>query len=107
MGLTEARAREAGHDVKVGRFPFTANGRARIEHMGVGFVKVVADARYDEVLGVHIIGPHATELIADASTALRMEATVEELARTIRAHPTVSEAMTEAAHAVHGKPIHA
>ena len=106
VGLTEARARELGHEVKVGRFPFAANGRAKIEHLGVGFVKIVADARYDEILGVHIIGPHATELVAEACVAMRLEATSEELARTIHAHPTVSEAMGEAAHAVLGNPIH-
>jgi dihydrolipoamide dehydrogenase len=106
VGLSEARAREQGFEVKVGRFPFTANGRAKIEHLGVGFVKIVAEARYDEVLGVHIIGPHATELIAEACAALRLEATSEELARTIHAHPTVSEAMGEAAHAVLGHAIH-
>lgn len=106
VGLTEAQAREQGYEVNVGKFPFTANGRARIEGLGVGFVKIVADAKYDEVLGVHIIGPHATELIAEACAALRLEATSEELARTIHAHPTVSEAIGEAAHAVLGAPIH-
>jgi dihydrolipoamide dehydrogenase len=106
VGLTEAKAREKGLAVKVGKFPFTANGRAKIEGLGVGFVKIVAEARYDEVLGVHIIGPHATELIAEACVALRLEATSEELARVIHAHPTVSEAFGEAAHAVLGHAIH-
>jgi len=107
VGLTEAAAREQGLDVKVGKFPFAANGRARIEHLGVGFVKIVSDAKYGEILGVHIVGPHATELIAEACSVLRLEGTVEELARTIHAHPTVSEAIGEAAHALLGHAIHA
>ena len=106
IGLTEAKARERGYDVAVGKFPFAANGKARILNDTGGFVKIVAEKKYDEVLGVHIIGPHATELIAAAGSALRMEATSEELARTIFAHPTLSEAMHEASEAVEGKPIH-
>lgn len=107
VGLSEARARELGHDVKVGKFPFTANGRARIENLGVGFVKIVSEAKYGEILGIHIIGPHATELIAAGCAAIRLECTAEELARTVFAHPTVSEAIGEAAHAVFGHAIHA
>jgi dihydrolipoamide dehydrogenase len=72
-----------------------------------GFVKIVAEKKYDEVLGVHMIGPRATELVAEATLALRLECTVEELMRTIHAHPTMSEAVLEAAHAAHGSPIHA
>jgi dihydrolipoamide dehydrogenase len=71
-----------------------------------GFVKIVADKKYDEILGVHIIGPRATELVAEAVMMLRMECTVEELVKTIHAHPTMSEAVGEAAHAAHGAPIH-
>jgi len=106
IGLTEAKARERGYDVAVGKFPFSAIGKARILNETGGFVKIVGEKKYDEVLGVHIIGPRATELIAEASAALRLEATSEELVRTIHAHPTLSEAMHEAAEAVEGKPIH-
>ncbi len=106
IGLTEAKARERGYDVVVGKFPFAANGKARILNDTAGFVKIVGEKKYDEVLGVHIIGPRATELIAEASAALRLEATSEELVRTMHAHPTLSEAMHEAAEAVEGKPIH-
>jgi dihydrolipoamide dehydrogenase len=106
VGLTEAQARQNGFEVGVGAFPFKALGRARIAGETVGFVKIVADKRYDEVLGVHIIGPRATELVAEAVLALRLECTVEELVKTIHAHPTMSEAVGEAAHAVHGAAIH-
>jgi dihydrolipoamide dehydrogenase len=106
VGLTEAQARERGYDVRVGSFPFSVLGRARMANETEGFVKIVADTKYDEVLGVHIIGPRATELIAEAVLALRLECTVEELIRTIHAHPTMSEAMGEAAHATHGAAIH-
>ena len=106
VGLTEVKARERGYDVAVGKFSFMASGKARILGKAQGFVKVVRDTKYDEVLGVHIIGPHATDLIAEACVALRMEATAEELGRTIHAHPTLSEAVMEAAHASHGAAIH-
>jgi dihydrolipoamide dehydrogenase len=106
VGLTEAQAKAAGHDVRVGTFPFRALARARMAGETDGFVKIVAEKKYDEVLGVHIIGPRATELVAEAVVALRMEITVEELVRTIHAHPTMSEAVGEAAHAAHGAAIH-
>jgi len=106
IGLTEAAARERGHDVVVGKFPFSAIGKARIINETAGFVKIVAEKKYDEVLGVHIVGPKATELIAEAGAALKLEATSEELVRTIHAHPTLSEAMHEAAEAVSGHAIH-
>jgi len=106
VGLTEREAQERGHDVRVGVFPFGILGRARIANERDGFVKIVADKRYDEILGVHMIGPRATELVAEATLALRMECTVEELIRTIHAHPTMSEAVAEAAHAAHGSPLH-
>lgn len=106
VGLTERAAADEGHDLRVGRFPFLASGRAKIAGHTEGFVKIVADARYDEVLGVHIIGPKATELIAEAGAALRLEATVEELIHTIHAHPTLAESLHEAAHAVHGAALH-
>jgi dihydrolipoamide dehydrogenase len=92
--------------VRIGSFPFGVLGRAKMAGEAEGFVKIVADKKYDEVLGVHMIGPRSTELIAEAVLALRLECTVEELIRTIHAHPTFSEAVAEAAHAVHGAAIH-
>ena len=106
VGLTEARAKERGFDVRVGTFKFGVLGRARIAGETEGFVKIVAEKKYDEVLGVHMIGPRSTELVAEATLALRLECTVEELVRTIHAHPTMSEAVGEAAHAAHGAAIH-
>jgi dihydrolipoamide dehydrogenase len=106
VGLTESQAKQKGFDVRVGSFPFKALGRARMAGETDGFVKIVADKKYDEVLGVHIIGPRATELVAEAVLALRLECTVEELIKTMHAHPTMSEAVGEAAHAVHGAAIH-
>jgi dihydrolipoamide dehydrogenase len=106
IGLSEAAARERGHDVVVGKFPFSASGKARIVNETAGFVKIVAEKKYDEVLGVHIIGPKATELIAEAGVALKLEATSEELVRTIHAHPTLAEVIHEAAEAVSGHAIH-
>jgi len=106
VGLTEADARRQGRDVRVGSFPFGVLGRARMAGETEGFVKIVADTKYDELLGVHMIGPRSTELVAEAVMALRLECTVEELIRTVHAHPTFSEAVGEAAHAVHGAPIH-
>jgi dihydrolipoamide dehydrogenase len=106
VGLTEAQAKAQGHEVRVGSFPFRALARARMAGEIEGFVKIVAEKKYDEILGVHIIGPRATELIAEAVMALRMEVTIEELVKTIHAHPTMSEAVGEAAHAAHGAAIH-
>jgi dihydrolipoamide dehydrogenase len=106
VGLSEAEARRRGHEVVVGKFPFSAIGRAKILGDTTGFVKIVAARRHDEVLGVHIIGPHATELIAEATAALGLEATVESVFHAIHAHPTLSEAMGEAALAAHGRAIH-
>jgi dihydrolipoamide dehydrogenase len=105
VGLTEAKAKEAGHQVKVGKFPFTANSKASIIDNHEGFIKVVADAKYGEILGVHIIGPVATELIAESVAVMELEGTVEDLMFTIHAHPTVSEAMLDAFSAVEGKAI--
>ena len=107
VGLTEKEAQTRGFDVKVGTFKFGILARARIAGETEGFVKIVADKKYDEILGVHMIGPRATELVAEATLALRLECTVEELVRTIHAHPTMSEAVGEAAHALHGGAIHA
>jgi dihydrolipoamide dehydrogenase len=106
VGLTEKKAKERGYDVKVGKFPFSANSKAKIIGDGNGVVKYVVDARYDEVLGVHIVGPKATELIVEACAALELEATSESIAKTIHAHPTLSEALMEAAEAVQGHAIH-
>jgi len=107
VGLTEAKATEKGYTVKVGKFPFTANSRASIVGQHEGFVKIVTDAKYGEILGVHIIGASATELIAESVLALEMECTAEELANIIHAHPTLSESMLDAANAVFGMAISA
>jgi dihydrolipoamide dehydrogenase len=106
VGLTEAHAKERGYDVRVGTFPFGVLGRAKMAGETEGFVKIVADKKYDEILGVHMIGLRSTELVAEATLALQLECTVEELIHTIHAHPTMSEAVAEAAHATHGAPIH-
>ncbi|MCA1636325.1 MAG: dihydrolipoyl dehydrogenase [Acidobacteria bacterium] len=106
VGLTEAKAKELGYDVKVAKFPFSASGKARILGEEEGFVKVVGETKYDELLGVHIIGPHATEIIHEAIVAMHLESTAEELGRAIHAHPTVSESVMEAAEGIHGLTIH-
>ncbi|HEX7183536.1 MAG TPA: dihydrolipoyl dehydrogenase [Thermoanaerobaculia bacterium] len=106
VGLTEAKAKERGYDVGIGKFPLSALGKARILGKTAGFVKIVRDKKYDEVLGIHIIGAHATDLIAEACVTLQMEGTNEELMHTMHAHPTLSEAVMEAAHAAQGEPIH-
>ena len=106
VGLTEAQAKEKGYDVAVGKFPFTALAKSAILGKTDGFVKVVRETKYDELLGVHIIGPHATDLIAEACVALQLESTTEELMRTMHAHPTLSESVAEAAHAAVGHAIH-
>ena len=105
VGLTEAKAKELGHTVKVGKFPFVGNSKATILDAHDGFVKVVADAKYGEILGVHIIGPFATEIIAECVTALELEATVEEMMFTIHAHPTVAEALLDGFSSVEGMAI--
>jgi dihydrolipoyl dehydrogenase len=107
VGLTETQAREAGYNVKIGKFPFTANSRASIVGQHEGFIKIVSDADYGEILGVHIIGPQATELIAEAVAAMELEATVEDLMWTIHAHPTLAEAMLDASNSVYGIAINA
>jgi dihydrolipoamide dehydrogenase len=107
VGLTEAQAKAAGHKVKVGKFPFLGNSKATILSQHDGFVKVVTDTTYGEILGVHIIGPHAYELIAEGVTAMEAEATVETMTATIHAHPTLYEAVGEAFNAVYGLSINA
>ena len=104
--MTESEAKERGYDVRVGTFPFGVLGRAKMASEIEVFVKIVAEKKYDELLGVHMIGARSTELVVEATLALRLESTVEELIRTIHAHPTFSEAVGEAAHAVHGAAIH-
>ena len=106
VGLTEREAVAQGYDVRIGTFPFGVLGRAKMAGETEGFVKIVAEKKYDEILGVHMIGPRATELVAEATVALRLECTVEELIKTIHAHPTMAEAVGEAAHATHGAAIH-
>jgi dihydrolipoyl dehydrogenase len=107
VGMTEAQARAAGHKVKVGKFPFVANSKATIIGHHDGFVKVVADEQHGEILGVHIIGPSAYELIAEAVAAMEAEATVDTLMTTIHAHPTLYEALGEAFNSVYGLAINA
>ena len=106
VGLTEAQAKEKGLEPLVGKFPFVASGRALSRNETDGFVKVVADKKSDAVLGVHMVGPDVSELIAEAGVALEMGATVEDIASTIHAHPTLPEALMEAAEAVHGRAVH-
>jgi dihydrolipoamide dehydrogenase len=106
IGLTEAKAKAEGYTTRVGRFPFSASGMAMTLGETEGMVKVIADATHGEILGVHIIGAHATELIAEAGLAIALEATPEEIAGSIHAHPTLSEVMGEAALAALGRPIH-
>ncbi len=106
VGLSEAKARERGFDVKVGKFPLNVLGRAMILGAAEGMMKIVADAKYGQILGVHIVGPLATEVIAEATMAITSEATVEEMLRMQHAHPTMHEGMKEAAEAVFGSAIH-
>lgn len=106
VGLTEAQAREQGYDVKVGTFPLRGNGLAVATGRTEGFVKIVAESRYDEILGMHAIGPEASELIAEIGLGLTIETTLHDVAATIHAHPTLSESVREAAMAAMGQAIH-
>jgi dihydrolipoamide dehydrogenase len=105
VGLTEAQAKEKGYQVKVGKFPFVGNSKATILDAHDGFVKVVSDAKYGEILGVHIIGPYATEIIAECVTAMELEATVESMMFTVHAHPTVAEALLDGFSSVEGLAV--
>ena len=105
VGLTEKQAQERGATVKSGKFPFSVLGRAQILGETEGFVKIVTDQKYGEVLGVHIIGPRATELIAEGAALLKLEATTEEIIATLHAHPTLTEAVGEAALDVLGRAL--
>jgi dihydrolipoamide dehydrogenase len=105
--LTEAEVKESGKPYKVGTFSFAANARAKALEQTAGMVKILADKKYDEILGVHIVGPMAGELIAEAVLAIEFEASAEDLQRTVHAHPTLSEALHEAALAADGRALHA
>lgn len=105
IGLSEAAARAQGHQVVAAKFPWAASGKARILGDAGGFLKIVRETRYDEILGVHIVGPHATDLIGEACALLGLEATNEELSRIVHPHPTLTEGMLEAAHAAAGHPL--
>jgi dihydrolipoamide dehydrogenase len=106
LGYTEAQAKEKGYEVKIGKFPFIANGKALGLNEKEGFVKIIADAKYGEILGAHLVGPEVTELLPELALAHTWELTTEEIARTIHAHPTLSEALMEAAHGISGQAIH-
>ena len=106
FGLTEAQAREQGHQVKVGKFPFQPNGKALGLGDYAGFVKIITDEKYGEILGAHMVGPDVSELLPELTLAQRMELTTAEIARNVHAHPTLSEAILEAAHAAEGHGIH-
>ena len=107
VGLSEEAAKEKGLDVKIGKFPFRANGRALASDSAEGFVKLVADAKTDRLLGAHVICPAASELIQEAVSVMEFGGSSEDLARTVHAHPTLSEAVKEAALAVEKRAIHA
>jgi dihydrolipoamide dehydrogenase len=106
FGLTEAQATERGHEIRVGRFPFRANGKALGLGDYEGFAKIVAHAASGEILGAHLVGPEVTELLPELVLARNWELTPEEIARSVHAHPTLSEALMEAAHGVFGKALH-
>jgi dihydrolipoamide dehydrogenase len=106
FGYTEAEAKEAGYEVKVAKFPFQANGKALGLGDYAGFVKLVTDARYGEILGAHMVGPEVTELLPEYTLAHFAELTAEEIARNVHAHPTLSEVLMEVAHGIVGEPIH-
>jgi len=106
MGMTEAQAKAANYEIKVGKFPFMPNGKAQAINEKEGFIKIITDAKYGEILGAHMVGPEVTELLPELSLAQFMEITPAEIARTVHAHPTLSEVIMEAAHAVEGHAIH-
>ena len=106
VGLTEEQAKEAGHDIEVGKFPWAGIGRAVASGHSDGFVKIIRDKQYSEILGAHIVGPHATELIAEFVVGRHLEATVEEMEKAMHPHPTLSEGVSEGALAALGRPIH-
>ncbi|MES2396591.1 MAG: FAD-dependent oxidoreductase, partial [Bacteroidota bacterium] len=106
VGYTEAKAKEAGYEIKVGKFPFSASGKASAAGAKDGFVKLIFDAKYGELLGAHMIGANVTEMIAEIVVARKLEITGHELIKTVHPHPTMSEAIMEAAAAAYGEVIH-
>jgi dihydrolipoamide dehydrogenase len=106
IGLTEEAAQSAGYELKIGRFPMRASGKAMAQDDTEGFVKIIFDAKYGELLGCHIIGPEATELIAEVAVAKMLEATYKEIVDTVHAHPTIAEAIMEAAADAYGEAVH-
>ena len=106
VGMTEAEAKESGREIHIGTFPFQSLGKAMAMEETAGEVKLIGDAETGELLGAHIVGPHATDLIAEAALAIEHEATLESLAAVIHSHPTLAEALMEAAEAAEGKAIH-
>lgn len=106
FGLTEKQAREKSYELKIGKFPYQANGKALGLGEGAGWIKIITDAKYGEILGAHLIGPEVTELLPELTLAQMMELTTHEIARNVHAHPTLSETLMEAAHAVEGHAIH-
>ena len=106
VGLTEEQAKEQGLDIEVGKFPWVGNGRAVASGHATGFIKVIRDKKYSEIVGAHIVGPHATELIAEYVMGRHLESTVEEIDRAMHPHPTLSEAVAEGALASLGRPLH-
>ncbi len=106
FGLTETQAKEEGFEVKVGRFPFQANGKSLGLGESSGFIKIITDVKYGEILGAHMIGPEVSELLPELTLAQNMELTAEEIARNVHAHPTLSEVIMEAAHGIVGETIH-
>ena len=106
FGLTEAQAKERGYEIKIGRFPYQANGKALGLGDYTGWVKIISDAKYGEILGAHLIGPEVTELLPELTLAQMMELTPNEIARNVHAHPTLSETLMEAAHAAEGHAVH-
>jgi len=105
-GLTEQEAKDKGYDVEVGRFTFKSLGKAMAINENVGFVKIVSEKKYGEILGAHIVGPHASDLIHEICVSIKLESTIEELMHTIHAHPSLSEAVMEAAQDVRGESVH-
>jgi dihydrolipoamide dehydrogenase len=106
VGLTEEQAREQDYDVMIGKFPFAANAKASIYGERQGFVKVVSESKYGEILGVHVVGPHASDLILEGGLAMSLEATIDEIEATIHAHPTLGETIHEAVLAARGIALH-
>jgi dihydrolipoamide dehydrogenase len=106
FGLTEEQAKERGYEVKIGRFPFQPNGKALGLGETTGWVKLVTDSKYGEILGAHLIGPEVTELLPELTIAQMMELTPEEISRNVHAHPTLSEVLMEAAHVAEDRAIH-